>query len=183
MDNRDVATTTFTYLAVEDQIRNVWRDIKATRENFSENGPIRDWEILRLMEVHNQLDIESIRQQEVHLKSLIESLKLDQIHAKGTITGGLKARITGDESFFPKATLKTRSQSDQSISTMGFVDPLYDTNQSITAIKSQTSDILMDRKKEITRTLIILNHKQRLTREEEELKQSLLKELKTINSA
>ncbi|OHT05389.1 hypothetical protein TRFO_05989 [Tritrichomonas foetus] len=180
MDNQDVATTTFTYLAVEDQIHTLWKEISAVREQYTESQPIKDWEILRLMEVHNQLDIESTRQQESHLKSLIDSLKLSEINAKGIITGGLKARIQPLE--VPKKTFSVRSQSEQVISQMGFVDPLYGVNDEISLITSQTSTILIDRKREITKTLILLNHKYKLTYEEEELKKNLLAELRSMNT-
>ncbi|KAK8871127.1 hypothetical protein M9Y10_009040 [Tritrichomonas musculus] len=175
-----IATSTFTYIAVEDQIHSLWKEMQQIRSSYSETGPIKDWELFRLMEVHNQLDIESTRQQELHLKSLIESLKLSEIHAKPTITGGLKARIQYEE----RPVFKTRSQSDQNMSySSGFVDPMYEVNDAISAITQQTSAILIERKREITQTLIILNHKPKLTKEEMELKESLLAELKSINAA
>lgn len=175
-----IATSTFTYIAVEDQIHSLWKEMQQIRESFAETGPIKDWELFRLMEVHNQLDIESTRQQELHLKSLIDSLNLAGVHAKCTITGGLKAKIQYEEA----PVLKTRSQSEQNISySSGFVDPMYEVNDAISAITKQTSAILIERKREITQTLIILNHKPKLTREEMELKENLMNELKSINAA
>lgn len=176
----NIATSTFTYIAVEDQIHSLWKEMQQIRSSFSETGPIKEWELFRLMEVHNQLDIESTRQQELHLKSLIDSLKLYEIHAKCTITGGLKAKVQ----YVDAPVLRTRSQSEQNISySSGFVDPMYEVNDAISAITKQTSQILIERKKEITQTLIILNHKPKLTKEEMDLKESLMSELKSINAA
>lgn len=175
-----IATSTFTYIAVEDQIHSLWKEMQQIRSSFSETGPIKDWELFRLMEVHNQLDIESTRQQELHLKSLIDSLRLSEINAKCTITGGLKAKVQ----YVDTPVFRTRSQSEQNISySSGFVDPMYEVNDAISAITKQTSQILIERKKEITQTLIILNHKPKLTKEEMELKESLMSELKSINAA
>lgn len=176
----EVATSTFTYIAVEDQIHNLWKEIADIRKGAFDNGPIKDWELLRLMEVHNQLDIESTRQRENHLKCLLNSLKLEEINGKAVITGGLKAHIQRDDSF---ATIKTRSHSLQSLTNIGFVDPLYEATDAISAITQNTSNILIERKRQITHTLIMLNHKQRLTKDEIELRENLMAELKSLNEA
>lgn len=173
----EVATSTFTHLAIETQIHELWKEISKARLDTSKLEAIKDWELVRLIEVHNKLDIESIRQQEKHLKLLLDSLHLEQIGAKVTITGGLKAHVTPS---FPKKSIKKKSASISSFT--GFVDPMYEATESLASIHNQTSEILLERKREINQTLILLARKKRLTSEEMELRNKLICELKELNN-
>ncbi|OHT04281.1 hypothetical protein TRFO_28273 [Tritrichomonas foetus] len=186
-----VATSAFTELAIEDQIRNVWKEIESIR-NMKCKTPhekaIQDWQILRLMEVHNRLDIETTRQQENHLKQLMNMLKLDEIDAKVS-AAGIKAKIMPEmsnknNSSTTETIFTVRDKDDKApIITDGFVDPMYKFNDAIAAIASQSSSILIERKREINKNLIILNHKRHLTHEEMKTQKHLMAELRALNGA
>lgn len=173
--NQDVATTTFTYLAIEKEIRDAWSEIEAKRKDLRVVAPIRDWELYNLFEIHNKLDVESTLQQERHLKFLMESLNLQELNCDYYITGGLKAHVKDNSK--PKTPLVREARSVPYFD--GFIDPAYSFsgNRPIPL----TSEILIERKREINKQLIILSRKRRLTREETMLRKHLIEELKGIN--
>ena len=172
----EVATTTFTYLALESELKKLRDEMRNARDDNGVPEPIRDWNLAVLMELHNRLDVESVRQQERHLQLLLNSLQLEGIGGKLAILGGLKARVT--EANSDAFNHVTPSGSDTTPITCGFVDPLYGSGSSP---MGSTSGILLAQKKEVTQKLILLNRKPKLTPEEEREKKELIAELRKIN--
>ena len=80
-------------IALEQQIHKLWNKIRDVKNSNAYTVESRDIELLRLFELHDQLDIEVQRQHEQHLKEFVNSLKLDEINAVSYIQGGVKCRV------------------------------------------------------------------------------------------
>ncbi|KAH0792948.1 hypothetical protein GPJ56_003212 [Histomonas meleagridis] len=137
---------------------------------------IKTLEIMRLLEVHNTLEIESIRQQEEYMKCFLESLKLEEIGARPMTEGRLKCHI---------APTLAKKLKPRAIS-YGFCDtysdkPPEEKQRALSATVSQSfmqsSGILVQRKVEINRELAMMSQKAKLTEDEEKHRKELADEL------
>lgn len=158
-------------MATETQIKNLWGEITNCRLDQTMSVPIKIWELVRLMEVHNKLDIECQRQYESDLKSLVESLQMEQIGGNVAITGGTKCYVNNKSSL----ASTTRSKSCAI-----FAPHIDNTAQRVNQVNEQELEIIRKRKSEITLTLISLNKRKHLTPEQEQIKANLMDELKGL---
>ncbi|OHT06740.1 hypothetical protein TRFO_05407 [Tritrichomonas foetus] len=177
MSGSDIATLLFTHMKVENEIRNVWAEIKRVREDASLPEPIRNIELARLFEVHNELEIESIRQQENYMKNYLKSLNLDEMNVKPITEGKLKCHLIQQ---MPKR-IKQRATS------YGFFDSYSDhpekkpTNSSSSSFIAHQSDIITQRRVEIKQELRRMSFRQQLTPEEATRREDLVRQLKAIS--
>ena len=178
---KDPATLYFTHLKVEEQIKKIESKITDIRFDSMIPNQIKTLEIMRLLEVHNTLEVESIRQQEEYMNCFLESLKLDEIGARPMTEGRLKCHIAPNLAKKPKP---------RAIS-YGFCDPYSDKppeekQRALSATSSlsflQGSGILIQRKTEINTELAMMSQKSKLTSDEEKHRKELADELRQITN-
>lgn len=173
-EEKNYATLFFTHLQIENEIKELWKEIKAVRNDDSIPPPIKISILSRLFEVHNSLDIESIRQQEEYMEVFLNNLKLSEIGVRPLTEGRLKCHITEQ---IRKAPRRQRTLS------YGFSDPgVVLPERRNTTIIPITSGILVQRKQDIEQELLSLRLKGKLTEEELAHQRSLVKELQQILS-
>lgn len=148
------------------QIQNLWSEMTAIRQNPSINDGIKDLELVRLIELHNKLDIQEQRCIELYTKSFVDSLKLYELGVQPTIQGGTKCSIQGSQP-------PSRETS--------FDDNRNPTHRCISQLNESRQEVVAQRKAEITKTLIQLNRRSYLTPEDQQLKASLMEELRNIH--
>jgi hypothetical protein len=170
---RDPATLLFTHMAIETEIRQLWKQISEVRARPDLSDAAKSAAILRLLQVHNRLEVESMRQQEDYMQVFLASLKLDEIGARPMIEGRLKCHLT--QQFCRK--VKPRAVSH------GFFDNYSDKQGKIgpaAALPRPPSGILLDRRREIREELAKLARKEKLSEDEEGRRKALSAELRSI---
>lgn len=163
-------------VAVDSQIKHLWGEMTTLRQNMNIKDQIKELELVRLIEVHNKLDIEEQRNLELYTKSFVDSLRLYELGIHPSIQGGVKCYIQPPsiQNSYNKSQTSTNSTEETS-------NPFYNSNQQrIDQIDATRNEIVTQRKAEITQTLIELNRRSYLSPEDEQLKNSLMEELKTL---
>ena len=169
MLEKDTATLSFTNMKVENEIKEIWEEIKLVRNDVSIPEPIRAVELARLFDVQNDLVIESTYEQESYLKLLLKSLDLDNIGGRPMTDGKLKCHLMPQR----KQKMKSRSTS------CGFIDNISNQDQNNSGISKSnsfgcnSSGILLQTKSDIRFDLLKLSTKKNLTKEEMEEKEKL----------
>ena len=172
-ETKDYATLFFNHIQIENEIKEVWKEITRVRNDPS-LSPIIKFSILsKLFEVHNSLDLESIREQEDYMASFLEELHLQELGVKPMTEGRLKCHIV------TQMKRRTPARTTRSLS-FGFFDPGIAPERRNTFATTRFSGILQDRKIEIEKRLQYLNIKGSLTPDEEKEKTELTNELVEI---
>jgi hypothetical protein len=169
----DPATLLFTHIAIEAEIRKVWKQMSEIQANPDISDPRKACAILRLIEVHNRLEIESMRQQEDYLQEFLKSLKLDEIGARPLTEGKLKCHLT--QQF-------CRQNKPRSVS-QGFFDSFSDKSGRPTPpslMPRVSSGILVARRKAIRDELTAIARKPHISAEDEERRRVLSAELRAL---
>lgn len=162
-------------IAVNSQIQHLWGEMSALRQDYTIKDQIKELELVRLIEVHNKLDIEEQRGLELYTKSFMDSLKLYELGIQPSILGGVKCYIQ------PPSVQKSHKAPTHANSTGAINNPFSEPNhQTIEQIDATRNEIVARRKAEITHTLIELNRRSFLTAEDEQLKASLMEELRSL---
>ncbi|OHT08482.1 hypothetical protein TRFO_22997 [Tritrichomonas foetus] len=197
-------------IAIENEIRSYWKEIANVREDPTIKDTIKDLELVRMIDIHNRLDIEQQRKFEQYTKNFVESLRLYEVGVHNSIQGGTKIKVNNGKpknsqahnSYDPHMAMNkqislqnapgnsplTASSTNEgnSYHTPQVQEDRNQANlakfnhQPINPIEIQRMQIVQNRKQEITATLIELNRRKFLTPEEEQLKNSLMAELKTL---
>lgn len=163
-------------LAIESQLKQLWGEMSAVRQNYKIKDEIKELELVRLIEVYNKLDIELQRKLELYTKHFMDSLKFYELGIKPSIQGGVKCFIQ------PPSEQKAHGlPSSSQSSTENLIPPYQKSNDSIEEHFDTTRNgIVQQRKAEITQTLIELNRRNFLTPEDLQLKDALMEELKSL---
>ena len=85
--------TNSSVISIEQEIHKLWDTIRSVRNSPTYCTESRDVELLRLMEVHDALDIEQQKEQENRMREFLDSLKLEEINAVSYLQGGVKCRV------------------------------------------------------------------------------------------
>ncbi|EAY07520.1 hypothetical protein TVAG_124930 [Trichomonas vaginalis G3] len=172
----DYATLFFNHLQMENEIHEVWREMKLIREDPSLPDCIKFSLLQKLFEVHNALDLESTREQENYMSSFLQELRLPELGVRPMTEGKLKVHIMQHMS--RRANPNPRSLS------FGFIDPGVQVekrhNTTVLPSSNSGSGILLRRKSEIEFELRSMQMKGKLTPEESEEKLKLTRELSDI---
>lgn len=162
-------------VAIDSQIKHLWGEMSVIRQDSTIKDQIKELELVRLIEVHNKLDIEEQRGLELYTKSFMESLRMYELGIKPTILGGVKCYIQ-------PPSIQDKHKIPKRANTVGVItSPMAEQNMhSIENIDATRNEIVARRKAEITQTLIELNRRNFLTAEDEQLKFSLMEELRSL---
>lgn len=87
------ATTHFTHYHIEEEIKNLWKEMQQIRNDPSLPLQIKVSILQRLFIVNNELHIESLRQQELYFKHFLNELKVDEMNATILTEGLLKCHL------------------------------------------------------------------------------------------
>lgn len=171
----DVATLLFTHMHIENEIKDVWKQIRAVKDNTSMSPALKAIELVRLFEVHNRLEVESTRQQEDYMKEFLQSLKLDELGVRPTVEGRLKCHFT--QKVAPRTMTKSKTLS------FGFFDSFSDKPElakKAQQLQRKASDILVQQRVDIRDELAVLMHKRELSKGEDQRRKELANQLRTI---
>ena len=152
-------------LALEEEIKKVWEDLARARDEVGVRDQLKAWQLVRLMEVHNQLDIEAQRQTEAYFRELVGNLRLEEIGGRPSILSGVKCKISGGKEQKNRANLKRHN-------TVGVFSHLGHSEQ---AEKEN-----LERKQKIHSELMVLSRKESLSEEDLVYKSQLMDELRRL---
>jgi hypothetical protein len=162
-------------MAIESEIHRLWKQITEVRENPNLSDGHKSQIILRLMEVHNRLEVESMRQQEDYFREFLKSLKLDEIGARPMTEGKLKCHLT--QQF--RSAQKPRSVS------LGFYDSFSDKPglAGTPHFPRAPSGILANQRQAIRDELALIARRFPLSVDDEERRRVLSGQLQRLNAS
>ena len=79
-----------TVLALQNEMRKVWTEMKVIREDETLKDKLRQLELLRMIEIHNKLDMEQQSNFELYTKDFVNSLNLGDLGINLSIRSGVK---------------------------------------------------------------------------------------------
>lgn len=78
---------------IQRELDDLRERIKHIRFGTDLDAPIRNWELIRLFEVQNVLDLEIQKSYEEGLREIIDKLKLDELNASALFQGSVKCSV------------------------------------------------------------------------------------------
>lgn len=136
----------------------------------------RDFELLRLFDLHNELDKEIQRQYEENLSEFIQSLELEEINAVPVWQSASQCRID----YKPNSRKGARAIS---LNVKGVMEnqasfPGYNTIKRITPQTAKDIADMQSRRKEMLNDLVLIERKQEKTEEDLERRNQIIETLK-----
>jgi hypothetical protein len=88
----------------EAEVARIWGELSSVRFATDTPEPLRALELVRLMDVQNEMSVEVERQAEHYLADFVESLQLEEIGGKATILGGIHCEIARQAKGFRRSS-------------------------------------------------------------------------------
>jgi hypothetical protein len=88
----------------EAELARIWGELSAVRSTTDTPEPLRALELVRLMELQNEMSVEAERQTEHYLADFVKSLQLEDIGGKPVILGGIHCQIVRQGRAFRRST-------------------------------------------------------------------------------
>ncbi|EAY14137.1 hypothetical protein TVAG_351850 [Trichomonas vaginalis G3] len=169
-----------TELSVNYQMDNalhiLWERIREISKSKDLPTESRDLEILRLMDLQNDLDLEIQKEHEKKLNNLIQSLDLEEINAIPIMQTGLQAHIdfkVNNRKGARAISLKVKDVMENQASFPG-----YGTIKKITPQTAKDIADMQSRRKEMLNELVLIERKAEKSPEDIERKNQIMETLK-----